>query len=36
MNEGTQIHPMHLHGMAQLVIAKDGYPLTNPSPGRTP
>ena len=26
MNEGTQIHPMHLHGMAQLVIAKDGYP----------
>ncbi|HEX2384479.1 MAG TPA: multicopper oxidase domain-containing protein [Acidimicrobiales bacterium] len=31
MNEGTQIHPMHLHGMAQMVIAKDGYPLTNPS-----
>jgi FtsP/CotA-like multicopper oxidase with cupredoxin domain len=30
MNEGTQIHPMHLHGMAQLVIAKDGYPLANP------
>ena len=30
MNEGTQIHPMHLHGMAQTVIAKDGYPLTNP------
>jgi FtsP/CotA-like multicopper oxidase with cupredoxin domain len=27
MNEGTQIHPMHLHGFAQLVIAKDGYPL---------
>ena len=31
MNEGTQIHPMHLHGMPQMVIAKDGYPLTNPS-----
>jgi FtsP/CotA-like multicopper oxidase with cupredoxin domain len=30
MNEGVQIHPMHLHGMAQLVIAKDGYPLLNP------
>src|SRR5262249_43263656 len=24
LNEGTQIHPMHLHGMPQLVIAKDG------------
>jgi FtsP/CotA-like multicopper oxidase with cupredoxin domain len=31
MNEGTQIHPMHLHGMPQVVIAKDGYPLANPS-----
>ena len=31
MNEGMQIHPMHLHGMPQLVIAKDGYPLANPS-----
>jgi uncharacterized cupredoxin-like copper-binding protein len=31
MNEGTQIHPMHLHGMAQTVIAKDGYPVANPS-----
>jgi FtsP/CotA-like multicopper oxidase with cupredoxin domain len=30
MNEGTQIHPMHLHGMPQIVIAKDGYPLANP------
>jgi FtsP/CotA-like multicopper oxidase with cupredoxin domain len=30
MNEGTQIHPMHLHGMPQQVIAKDGYPLANP------
>jgi FtsP/CotA-like multicopper oxidase with cupredoxin domain len=25
MNEGLQIHPMHLHGMPQLVIAKDGF-----------
>ena len=31
MNEGTQIHPMHLHGMPQVVIAKDGYPLATPS-----
>src|SRR5204863_7060070 len=31
MNEGTQIHPMHLHGMPQMVIAKDGLPLANPS-----
>ena len=30
MNEGSQIHPMHLHGMAQMVIAKDGFPLANP------
>ena len=30
LNEGTQIHPMHLHGMAQLVIAKDGFPVANP------
>lgn len=25
MNEGMMIHPMHLHGMPQLVVAKDGY-----------
>ena len=25
MNEGLQIHPMHLHGIPQKVIAKDGY-----------
>ncbi len=25
MNEGSMIHPMHLHGMPMLVIAKDGY-----------
>jgi manganese oxidase len=29
-NEGYQIHPMHLHGMPQLVVAKDGYPLDQP------
>jgi FtsP/CotA-like multicopper oxidase with cupredoxin domain len=26
MNEGMMIHPMHLHGLAFLVVAKDGYP----------
>jgi FtsP/CotA-like multicopper oxidase with cupredoxin domain len=31
MNEGTQIHPMHLHGMPQMVIAKDGIPLPSPT-----
>jgi FtsP/CotA-like multicopper oxidase with cupredoxin domain/plastocyanin len=30
MNEGQQIHPMHLHGILQLVIAKDGNPLPQP------
>jgi uncharacterized cupredoxin-like copper-binding protein len=30
MNEGVMIHPMHLHGLPQLVIAKDGYPLPQP------
>jgi uncharacterized cupredoxin-like copper-binding protein len=30
MNEGLQIHPMHLHGIAQQVIAKDGYLLPDP------
>ena len=29
-NEGMQVHPMHLHGPKQLVIAKDGYPLPQP------
>jgi plastocyanin len=29
-NEGLTIHPMHLHGMPQLVIAKDGYELPAP------
>ena len=27
MNEGLQIHPMHLHGIPQVVIAKDGHSL---------
>jgi FtsP/CotA-like multicopper oxidase with cupredoxin domain len=29
-NEGTQIHPMHLHQFDQIVVAKDGYPLDSP------
>jgi plastocyanin len=29
-NEGTQIHPMHLHQFDQIVIAQDGYPLDEP------
>jgi FtsP/CotA-like multicopper oxidase with cupredoxin domain len=30
MNEGLVIHPMHLHGMPQLVFAKDGWNLPQP------
>lgn len=30
MNEGLQIHPMHLHGMPQQVVAKDGWALPQP------
>ena len=30
LNEGQQIHPMHLHGIPQLVIAKDGNPVPAP------
>ena len=30
LNEGLQAHPMHLHGLPQLVIAKDGFPLAQP------
>lgn len=30
MNEGLQIHPMHLHGLPQQVIAIDGHVLKNP------
>lgn len=29
-NEGLMIHPMHLHGIPQLVFAKDGYNLPAP------
>lgn len=29
-NEGLQVHPMHLHGFEQLVVAKDGEPLDAP------
>jgi manganese oxidase len=32
MNEGMMIHPMHLHGMHQLVIDKDGW--AQPAPWR--
>jgi FtsP/CotA-like multicopper oxidase with cupredoxin domain len=30
MNEGLQIHPMHLHGVPQEVIANDGHLLDEP------
>ncbi|HSS95782.1 MAG TPA: multicopper oxidase domain-containing protein [Terriglobales bacterium] len=30
MNEGLLIHPMHLHGLEQLVFAKDGWALPQP------
>jgi plastocyanin len=30
MNEGETVHPMHLHGITQLVVAKDGSPLAAP------
>jgi len=30
INEGQQLHPMHLHGMPQLVVARDGYLLPQP------
>jgi FtsP/CotA-like multicopper oxidase with cupredoxin domain len=30
MNEGLQIHPMHLHGIPQQVIARDGFMLAQP------
>jgi uncharacterized cupredoxin-like copper-binding protein len=29
-NEGLQSHPMHLHGVPQLVVAKDGLPIDHP------
>lgn len=30
MNEGLTAHPMHLHRLDQLVVAKDGFPLASP------
>jgi FtsP/CotA-like multicopper oxidase with cupredoxin domain len=30
MNEGTMIHPAHLHGLTFEVFARDGYPLPAP------
>jgi len=30
LNEGQLFHPMHLHGIEQLVVAKDGEPLASP------
>ncbi len=30
LNEGLLIHPMHLHGLEQLVFAKDGWNLPQP------
>jgi len=29
-NEGLTVHPMHLHGFPQLVVARDGFELTEP------
>ncbi len=29
-NEGFQIHPMHLHGLPGMVVAKDGFALPQP------
>jgi FtsP/CotA-like multicopper oxidase with cupredoxin domain len=30
VNAGTMPHPMHLHGVDQLVVGKDGFPLEQP------
>jgi FtsP/CotA-like multicopper oxidase with cupredoxin domain len=30
LNEGVMNHPMHLHGMPQQIIAKDGWPVNPP------
>jgi manganese oxidase len=30
LHEGAMLHPMHLHGMPQLVIARDGWLLPQP------
>jgi FtsP/CotA-like multicopper oxidase with cupredoxin domain len=29
-NEGLQIHPMHLHGLPQLVVGEDGFAVPQP------
>lgn len=29
-NEGLTVHPMHLHGFPQLVVARDGFELNEP------
>lgn len=29
-NEGSQVHPMHLHQFDQIVLARDGFPLDSP------
>lgn len=29
-NEGLEVHPMHLHGVRQTVVARDGRPLASP------
>ena len=31
MNEGSMMHPWHLHGMPMQVVARDGYPLARRS-----
>ena len=31
MNEGTMMHPWHLHGMPMRVVARDGHPLGSAS-----
>src|ERR1044072_4143471 len=30
MNEGSMMHPWHLHGMPMQVVARAGYPLPQP------
>jgi FtsP/CotA-like multicopper oxidase with cupredoxin domain len=30
IREGVMNHPMHLHGMPQAIIAKDGWPVKPP------
>jgi FtsP/CotA-like multicopper oxidase with cupredoxin domain len=35
LNDGLMIHPMHLHQPMGWIIAKDGVPLLEPTPGDT-